>query len=144
MWYWLRTHVVMCKLDPRYLSFFYTFWKRHIAPRLSCSHTRTQTSTASHWQNKDSSHHLSFFLLRGLICHQTLMHKHTTSYCIIYQSCVSHCLPRCYRYPWRCCHWHHWCMSHRQTPGDTKSMVKGQRGTKIKNQRTKPHKPKEQ
>lgn len=52
---------------------------------------------------------------------------HPTCYCITYQSCASHCLRRCCRYPWRQCHWHHWCTSHRRTPGDKKeSMVKGQ------------------
>lgn len=56
------------------------------------------------------------------------IHRHPTCSCITHQSCASHCLRRCCRYPWRQCHWHHWCKSHHRRPGDNKkkSMVKGQ------------------
>lgn len=68
------------------------------------------------------------------------IHNLLLYYCIVYQSCVSRCLPHCCRYPWRHCHWHHWCRSHRRTPGDRKSMVKGQRVSRAQNQKTKTHK----
>lgn len=65
------------------------------------------------------------------------VHNSTGCYCFTYQNRASHCLPHCYRYPWRLCHWHHWCMSHRQTPADRKSITKGQRRIRANNQNEK-------
>lgn len=85
-------------------------------------------SRQSHIQKHNKTERL-FLTKQGLLsfCGSifALVHKLMTCYCIIYLSYVSHCLPHCYRYPWRCCHWHHWCMSHRQTPWERKSIVSG-------------------